>query len=64
MNLSCTLFLLRHIDGLIVDLIIVLKEGQVAEQGTHEELLRLGGLYHNMWVQQASDNSLESLAES
>lgn len=46
------------------DLIIVLKEGQVAEQGTHEELLRLGGLYHNMWVQQASDNSLESLAES
>ncbi|KAG1743457.1 P-loop containing nucleoside triphosphate hydrolase protein [Suillus lakei] len=46
------------------DLIIVLKDGQVAEQGTHEELLRLGGLYHNMWVQQASDNSLESLAES
>lgn len=47
-----------------IDLIIVLKDGQVAEQGTHEELLRLGGLYHNMWVQQASDNSLESLAES
>ncbi|KAG2131378.1 P-loop containing nucleoside triphosphate hydrolase protein [Suillus clintonianus] len=46
------------------DLIIVLKDGEVAEQGTHEELLRLGGLYHNMWVQQASDNSLESLAES
>ncbi|KAG0696220.1 P-loop containing nucleoside triphosphate hydrolase protein [Suillus ampliporus] len=46
------------------DLIIVLKDGQVAEQGTHEELLRLGGLYHNMWLQQASDNSLESLAES
>ncbi|KAH7930207.1 hypothetical protein BV22DRAFT_1125157 [Leucogyrophana mollusca] len=42
------------------DLIIVMKEGQVAEQGTHEELLRLGGLYHNMWVQQASDNSPES----
>ncbi|KAG1775930.1 P-loop containing nucleoside triphosphate hydrolase protein [Suillus placidus] len=46
------------------DLIIVLKDGQVAEQGTHEELLRLGSLYHNLWVQQASDNSLESLAES
>ncbi|KAG2149046.1 P-loop containing nucleoside triphosphate hydrolase protein [Suillus bovinus] len=46
------------------DLIIVLKDGQVAEQGTHEELLRLGGLYHDMWVQQASDNTLESLAES
>ncbi|TFK69930.1 iron-sulfur clusters transporter ATM1 [Pluteus cervinus] len=36
------------------DLIIVLKEGQVVEQGTHEELLRTGGLYASMWQQQAS----------
>ncbi|KAF8176135.1 P-loop containing nucleoside triphosphate hydrolase protein [Mycena galopus ATCC 62051] len=36
------------------DLIIVLKEGQVAEQGTHEELLRKGGLYYSMWQEQAS----------
>ncbi|KAJ7300740.1 P-loop containing nucleoside triphosphate hydrolase protein [Mycena albidolilacea] len=35
------------------DLIIVLKEGQVAEQGTHEELLRKGGLYYSMWQEQA-----------
>ncbi|KAF7295148.1 hypothetical protein MIND_01053300 [Mycena indigotica] len=35
------------------DLIIVLKEGQVAEQGTHEQLLRKGGLYQSMWVEQA-----------
>ncbi|KAJ7757687.1 P-loop containing nucleoside triphosphate hydrolase protein [Mycena maculata] len=34
------------------DLIIVLKEGEVAEQGTHEELLRKGGLYSSMWYQQ------------
>ncbi|KAF7311651.1 hypothetical protein MKEN_01068500 [Mycena kentingensis (nom. inval.)] len=34
------------------DLIIVLKEGEVAEQGTHEELLRKGGLYHGMWLEQ------------
>ncbi|KAF9243531.1 P-loop containing nucleoside triphosphate hydrolase protein [Melanogaster broomeanus] len=47
------------------DLIIVLKGGQVVEQGTHEELLRLGGLYHDMWVQQASsDNVSESTAQS
>lgn len=44
-----------------IDLIIVLKEGQIIEQGTHEELLRLGGLYHDMWVQQSAlDNVLES----
>ncbi|KAJ4477494.1 P-loop containing nucleoside triphosphate hydrolase protein [Lentinula aciculospora] len=34
------------------DLIVVLQEGRVAEQGTHDELLRKGGLYHRMWLQQ------------
>jgi len=43
------------------DLIIVLKEGQVAEQGTHEELLKKGGLYYTMWVEQASDAVIEDL---
>jgi len=37
------------------DLIIVLREGRVEEQGTHDELLRAGGLYHDMWLEQASD---------
>lgn len=36
------------------DLIIVLKDGQVIEQGTHEELLAIGGLYKSMWAQQSS----------
>lgn len=36
------------------DLIIVMKEGQVIEQGTHEELLGQGGVYLSMWQQQAS----------
>ena len=31
-----------------------MKDGQVVEQGTHEELLHLGGLYSSMWQQQAS----------
>jgi ATP-binding cassette, subfamily B (MDR/TAP), member 7 len=35
------------------DLIIVLKDGGVAEQGTHEELLRRHGLYYEMWQAQA-----------
>ena len=35
-------------------MIIVLKEGEVVEQGTHEGLLRARGLYYSMWQQQAS----------
>ncbi|KAI0397557.1 P-loop containing nucleoside triphosphate hydrolase protein [Xylariaceae sp. FL0594] len=34
------------------DLIIVLKEGSVAEQGTHEELINRGGLYSELWSAQ------------
>ena len=36
------------------DLIIVLNEGQVVEQGTHHELLEMKGLYYRMWVDQRS----------
>ena len=43
--------------------IVVLDQGNVAETGTHAELLAKGGLYHSMWEQQqhaargtASDN--------
>jgi ATP-binding cassette, subfamily B (MDR/TAP), member 7 len=31
------------------DLIIVLKEGRVAESGTHSELIDTGGLYSELW---------------
>lgn len=41
------------------DVIIVLKEGTVVEQGTHEELLREGGLYYSMWQEQAADTFSE-----
>ncbi|KAK4701515.1 ATP-binding cassette, subfamily B (MDR/TAP), member 7, partial [Phenoliferia sp. Uapishka_3] len=34
------------------DMIVVLKDGKVAEQGTHSELLVLEGVYHAMWEQQ------------
>lgn len=47
-----------------VDLIIVLKDGEVAEQGTHDELMRAGGLYYSMWLQQASDTYSESVRQS
>jgi ATP-binding cassette subfamily B protein len=34
------------------DWIVVINKGSVAEQGTHEELLRLGGLYHALYQEQ------------
>lgn len=34
------------------DLIIVLKDGVVAEQGTHEQLVDSGGLYSELWSKQ------------
>jgi ATP-binding cassette subfamily B protein len=37
------------------DTILVLDEGQVAESGTHEELLDRGGLYADMWYRQAAE---------
>lgn len=37
------------------DLIIVMHQGRVIEQGTHQELLEKGGLYYDMWLEQAMD---------
>lgn len=38
----------------MADKIFVLSGGTVAEEGTHEELLKKGGLYHEMWEKQSS----------
>ena len=46
------------------DRILVLNEGRLAESGTHNELLRLDGLYAEMWNRQASEVAeLEEAAE-
>jgi ATP-binding cassette subfamily B (MDR/TAP) protein 7 len=34
------------------DVIIVLREGNVAESGTHEKLIDRGGLYSELWSAQ------------
>ncbi|KAH8092605.1 P-loop containing nucleoside triphosphate hydrolase protein [Cristinia sonorae] len=41
------------------DSIVVLKDGEVIEQGTHDGLMRMGGLYYSMWQEQASDAYVE-----
>ena len=35
------------------DAILVLKDGVVAEQGSHDDLLKLGGEYASMWETQS-----------
>jgi ATP-binding cassette subfamily B multidrug efflux pump len=36
-----------------MDRLIVLDAGRIAEQGTHDELLRLGGVYEKLWRHQS-----------
>ncbi|MFN3943621.1 MAG: ABCB family ABC transporter ATP-binding protein/permease [Allosphingosinicella sp.] len=42
------------------DRIVVLDAGRVAEQGTHADLLRRGGLYAEMWTRQQSEREAEA----
>ncbi|HEX3246735.1 MAG TPA: ABC transporter ATP-binding protein [Chloroflexota bacterium] len=37
----------------MVDMILVLKDGSIVEQGTHDELMRLGGRYAGLYTMQA-----------
>ena len=45
------------------DRILVLDGGQLADSGTHAELLEQGGLYADMWAQQASERDKQSASD-
>ena len=43
------------------DHIVVLDAGRVVEAGTHDELLRRGGVYAQIFEEQMVENELEAL---
>jgi ATP-binding cassette subfamily B protein len=44
----------RFTNVILADRIIVLDKGAVAETGTHDELMKRGGLYYTMFTKQVS----------
>ncbi|HEX6691948.1 MAG TPA: ABC transporter ATP-binding protein [Burkholderiales bacterium] len=46
-----------------MDRLIVLEHGSIVESGTHDELLRLGGLYEKLWRHQSGGFIADDLAD-
>ncbi|KAG0028513.1 Homocysteine S-methyltransferase 1, partial [Podila clonocystis] len=53
-----TTLMIAHRLSTIVDAdeILVIQQGQIAEHGSHEELMRAGGIYAAMWMQQLRED--------
>ncbi len=61
-----TTFLVSHNLKPVVqaDLILYIEAGQILEQGTHAELMRLGGRYATMYALQSADEDYHSVVNS
>jgi len=60
MNKRTTIIIGHRISSVqAADQIIVMDEGQIVEQGTHEKLLRLNGIYADMYHKQLLDQEAE-----
>jgi ABC-type multidrug transport system fused ATPase/permease subunit len=57
-----TTIIISHELNLIrdADQIIVIKEGQVEQIGTHDELIRAGGLYANLYIMQSGQRAMDN----
>ena len=57
-----TSFLIAHRLSTIrqADLILVVKDGKIVEQGKHEELLRKGGYYHDLYSKQFQEEEMST----
>jgi len=55
-----TTIIISHELNLIrdADKIIVIKEGQIEQMGTHDELIRAGGLYANLYAMQSGQREM------
>ena len=57
-----TTIIISHELNLIrnADKIIVIKEGEIEQMGTHDELIHAGGLYANLYIMQSGQRALDS----
>src|SRR5688572_13692910 len=59
-----TTIIISHELNLIrnADKIIVIKEGQIEQMGSHDELIRAGGLYANLYAMQSGQRAMDDSA--
>ena len=63
---SRTTIMIAHRLSTIIDAdqIVVLDQGRVAERGTHDELLDLGGLYAELWQRQVAEQLADEIQQA